>query len=108
MEDRLKIKVKVADREYPMNIGRDNEEKIRRAAKEINDKIARYRRQYVVSDPSDYLAMAALQTSVENVERQSENVSARLLEQLAELDRRLDDYLRGLDGTADGAVEPEL
>lgn len=97
MEDRLKIKVKVADREYPMNIGRDNEEKIRRAAKEINDKIARYRRQYVVSDPSDYLAMAALQTSLENVERQSDNLSARLLERLAELDRRLDEYLSESD-----------
>jgi len=37
MEEKLSIRVNIADRYYPLKIERDDEERIRRAAKMIND-----------------------------------------------------------------------
>ncbi len=39
MEDKLSIRVNVADRYYPLKIDRKDEERIRKAAKLINDKV---------------------------------------------------------------------
>ena len=42
MKDKLSIKVNVADRYYPLKIVREDEEKIRKAAKLINEKVSFY------------------------------------------------------------------
>ena len=39
MEEKLSIKVQIAERFYPLKIDRQDEEKIRKAAKLINDKV---------------------------------------------------------------------
>lgn len=93
MEDKLKIKIRVADKEFPMTISRADEEKIRKAAKAVNDKIAGYRKQYDVSDPNDYLAMAALQTSIENIDREENYPSGTILRELVQLNNTLEEYL---------------
>jgi len=61
MDDKLSIRVNVADRYYPLKIGRDEEEKIRKAARMINEKVLQYKQKYVDKDIQDFLAMAALQ-----------------------------------------------
>ncbi len=61
MDDKLSIRVNVADRYYPLKIGRDEEEKIRKAARMINEKVLLYKQKYVDKDIQDFLAMAALQ-----------------------------------------------
>jgi cell division protein ZapA len=39
MDDKLSIRVNVADRYYPLKVERENEEKIRKAARMINEKV---------------------------------------------------------------------
>lgn len=66
MENRkLVIKVEIADKVYRMTINSDEEEKVRRAARRIKDEIALLRKKFETSYV-DYLAMAALQISIEN------------------------------------------
>jgi len=61
LKDYLKIKVSIADRVYPLNINREEEEKIRLAAKKIDGILKKYEEDYAVRDKQDLLAMCALQ-----------------------------------------------
>lgn len=61
MDDKLKIKVSIADRVYPLTIKREEEENIRKAAKEIEETIKAFEQNYAVRDKQDLLAMSALQ-----------------------------------------------
>ena len=73
MEDKFTIRVNVADRYYPLKIDRSDEEKIRKAAKLINEKVAQYKGRYTDRDKDfqDFLAMAALQFVIKLID--SEN-----------------------------------
>jgi cell division protein ZapA len=57
--DELSIKIKIADREYPMKVKRSDEERIRTAGKLINEKIRSHREQCGIEDKQDLLAMVA-------------------------------------------------
>jgi len=61
MDDDFTIKVNIAERYYPLKIERSDEERIRNAAKRINDAVLQYKKVYVDKDVQDFLAMAALQ-----------------------------------------------
>ncbi|MDX5324768.1 MAG: cell division protein ZapA [Bacteroidota bacterium] len=61
MDEILKIKVSIANRVYPLNIRRSEEEKIRLAVKRINEAVTRFEEKYAVNDKQDILAMCALQ-----------------------------------------------
>ena len=68
MEDKLSIRVNIADRYYPLKIDRGDEEKIRKAAKMINDRVLQYKQRYTDKDVQDFLAMAALQYVIKVIE----------------------------------------
>ncbi len=62
MGDKIKIRVTIANRVYPLNISSQNEEEgMRKAANKINDLVKRFEQDYAVSDKQDVLAMCALQ-----------------------------------------------
>ncbi|WP_010521121.1 cell division protein ZapA [Aquimarina agarivorans] len=61
MADRLKIKLSIADRVYPMTAMPEEEEGLRIAAKKINQLIKQFEQNYAVRDKQDVLAMCALQ-----------------------------------------------
>ena len=61
MSEKLKIKLSIADRVYPLNIPLEQEEGLRKAAKEINEMIKQFEQSYAVRDKQDVLAMCALQ-----------------------------------------------
>lgn len=54
------ISVNIADRPYRLKAGAEEEEAIRKAAKEIDEQIKEYSRHYAYNDKQDLLAMAAL------------------------------------------------
>lgn len=93
MEDKLSIRVNVADRYYPLKIDRSDEEKIRKAAKLINEKVIQYKQRYTDKDLQDFLAMAALQFVIKLLEGESKFEVAPVVEELKELDDWLEDYL---------------
>lgn len=59
------IRVEIADKIYRMTINTDEEERVRKAALRIKNEIASLRKKFDTSYV-DYLAMAALQISIEN------------------------------------------
>lgn len=93
MEDKLSIKVNIADRYYPLKIDRSDEEKIRKAAKLINDKVLQYKKKYTDKDIQDFLAMASLQFVIKLLEAESipeENSDINLITELID---DIDDFL---------------
>lgn len=59
------IRVEIADKIYRMTINTEEEERVRKAALRIKNEIASLRKKFDTSYV-DYLAMAALQISIEN------------------------------------------
>ena len=93
MEDKLTIRVNVVDRYYPLKIDRGDEEKIRLAAKRINDTIIQYKKIYDEKDSQDFLAMAALQFVTKLIEKESDHNLSSVFEDLTSLERDLDEVL---------------
>ncbi len=94
MDDKLTIKVNVADRYYPLKISRNDEEKIRNAAKRINEKILQYKQRYSDKDNQDFLAMAALQYVVQVIDSEQKKDITPIMNELEQLDRELEEYLQ--------------
>ncbi|QLG46391.1 cell division protein ZapA [Costertonia aggregata] len=61
MADKLKIKLSIADRVYPLTIDPSQEEGLRKAAKNIEQLAKKFEQNYAVRDKQDVLAMCALQ-----------------------------------------------
>jgi len=61
MSEKLKIKLSVANRVYPLTINPSQEEGLRLASQQINDLIKKFEQNYSVQDKQDALAMCALQ-----------------------------------------------
>jgi len=93
MDDKLSIRVNVADRYYPLKIDRDEEERIRKAARMINEKVLQYKQKYVDKDIQDFLAMAALQYVIQllDTSRQVDDQDVSL--QIKEISDRIDSVL---------------
>jgi cell division protein ZapA len=79
MSDRLKIKISIADRVYPMNILPEQEEGLRKAAKKIESMIKQFEQSYAVRDKQDVLAMCALQFAAQTEQKTIDNNSEVLL-----------------------------
>jgi cell division protein ZapA len=95
MDDKLSIKVNVADRYYPLKIERKDEEKIRKAARLINEKVLQYKQRYLDKDVQDFLAMAALQFVTRVIEMEDKFDIMPLEQKLQELNEELGEYLKG-------------
>lgn len=61
MDEKLKIKLSIADRVYPLTIDPRQEEGLRKAAKNIEGLAKKFEQNYAVRDKQDVLAMCALQ-----------------------------------------------
>jgi cell division protein ZapA len=93
MEDMLSIKVQIAERFYPLKIKRQDEEKIRKASKLINDKVLQYKQRYTDKDTQDFMAMAALQFVINLIDCEQQQNVVSLEEELGVLSRELDELL---------------
>lgn len=75
MVDILSIKIKIGDREYPMKVKPEEEQRVRNASKQINEKIKTYREQFGIDDKEDLLAMVAFDCLVSKM-KSEENIDA--------------------------------
>ncbi|MGB1248187.1 MAG: cell division protein ZapA [Chitinophagales bacterium] len=73
-DDMININVIVADRPYPLKIKREEEESIRNAAREINEKVKEFQQVYAAKDKQDYLAMTALMYAVESLSQKKNTI----------------------------------
>lgn len=93
MDEKLSIKVNVAERYYPLKVDQRDEEKIRKAARLINEKLLQYKQRYTDKDLQDFLAMAALQFVIKLIECESNTSVSPVIEKLRDLDLQLGEYL---------------
>ena len=93
MDDKLSIRVNIADRYYPLKVERENEEKIRKAARMINDKVLQYKQKYTDKDVQDFLAMAALQYVIKLTEEEEKLEDDYLPDTIKELIQKIDTVL---------------
>jgi len=96
MDDKLSIRVNVAERFYPLRIDRLDEERIRLAARLINEKITQYKQRYADKDVQDFLAMAALQYVIKVLELENQHDESLVVEAVRTLERKIDDILTQL------------
>ncbi len=95
MSEKLKIKISIADRVYPLTIDPEQEEGLRKAAKNIEKLIKQFEQSYAVRDKQDVLAMCALQfaSQVEQKSIVKSKINEEVLEKLLMLDKTLQDEL---------------
>tara|TARA_R110002012_G_scaffold84878_2_gene211889 strand:- start:491 stop:781 length:291 start_codon:yes stop_codon:yes gene_type:complete len=93
--DKLKIKISIADRVYPLTIDPSREEGLRKAAKNIEAMIKQLESSYAVRDKQDVLAMCALQfaAKAEQINIDSSEDVAQAQEQLEVLNQLLSQQL---------------
>lgn len=94
MDEKLAIKVQIAERFYPLKIEVRDEEKIRKAARLINDRLMQYKQRYTDKDAQDFLAMAALQFVIQLLDCESKQNVVSLEEDLKALNEELDTLLK--------------
>ena len=94
MDDKLSIKVNLAERFYPLKIEIKDEEKIRRAAKIINEKVLQYKQKYEDKDTQDFLAMASLQFVIKMIENENLGGANAFVENIKDLEEELNLYLK--------------
>lgn len=70
--DKLRIKISIADRVYPLTIEPKQEEGLRKAAKKIEAMIKQFEQSYAVRDKQDVLAMCALQFAAQTEQKDIE------------------------------------
>jgi len=89
--DELTISVRIADRPYRLTIKKDEEEIVRNAAKEINDRLKEYAGSYAFNDKQDLLSMVAIlfATKSLSLERQLKGKNNRIMERLDEIEKVL-------------------
>ena len=73
MSEKIKIKLTVADRVYPLTVSPDQEASLRISAKKIEDMTKQLEQNYAVRDKQDVLAMCALQYAAQLENRLKNN-----------------------------------
>lgn len=100
----MKIRVEIAERPYQLTISADEEERVRRAARQIRDRIETLKRKFDAT-LIEYLSMAAIQISIENEENKERlrmnPETLRLRDLASELER-----WAGEGGDNDGTGDP--
>ena len=92
--ENLSIKLVIGNRSYPMKVPVEDEQKIRRIGKELNNKISEIKSQMNIEDLQDVLAMIAFKLAVEiednkNLKNDSANTYKKIENILKEIDKNI-------------------
>ncbi|WP_333694404.1 cell division protein ZapA [Flavobacterium sp.] len=95
MNEKLKIKISIADRVYPLTVDPSQEEGLRSASKKIDMMIKQFEQNYAVRDKQDVLAMCALQfaSQVEQKQIEKSEDHEESLNRLKKINEDLANYL---------------
>ena len=96
MDEKLKIKISIADRVYPLTVELPQEEGLRSASKKIDVMIKQFEENYAVRDKQDVLAMCALQFASQSEQKQIDNAidGESTIERIKKINAALDQYLK--------------
>ena len=95
MSEKLKIKLSIGNRVYPLTIDASQEEGLRKAAKNIEVMIKQFEKSYSVRDKQDVLAMCALQFAAQVTQKNTNKdhqVNQHVVDKLNTLNNLLESY----------------
>ena len=96
-QEKQRIKITIAERQYPLTIHPSEEEHMRIAVGRIRDMLEFYKKRFAGRDVQDALSMSLLQFAVKCVKMEEDRSLDNLLEDLKVLDRQLDEYIASTD-----------
>lgn len=94
MDGKFHIKLQIVGRYYPLVIERKDEERFRKAAKLINDKVAQYKQKYRDKDVQDFLAMTSLQFVLKELDLNEQIENQPLISAIQDLAEELEDFVQ--------------
>ena len=89
MNELQQIRIKIAEKEYSLKIRASEEALLRKAAKELNEKLKTMQKKTGIWDKQDLLAMTAFDCLVQNLKNDQENTSH--IEQLKKMWNMIDE-----------------
>jgi cell division protein ZapA (FtsZ GTPase activity inhibitor) len=94
VDNSFHIKLQIAGRFYPLIIDRKDEEKVRKAAKVINEKFGQYQERYRDKDGQDFMAMAAFQFVLKLIELEDKSNETPLITVIGEITDELEEFMQ--------------
>lgn len=84
----LSIKIRIADRDYPMRVTEEEEERLRIAGRLLNERLKLFRDQFGIQDKQDLLAMVALEVAADSLKtvKNKETLNSNFAQQLTHLE----------------------
>lgn len=96
MDDLIAINLLIADRSYRVKVAKNEEEKVRRICKTVNDKILEFKTNFASKDLQDLLAMALLWVAT-NSETNNLNNELKDIDFLKTTSEKLDTLLKKME-----------
>ena len=94
MDGKFHIKLQIVGRYYPLVIERKDEERYRKAARLINEKVAQYKQKYRDKDVQDFLAMTSLQFVLKELNLNEKIENQPMTSALGKLADELEDFVQ--------------
>ena len=94
-EEKQRIKITIAERQYPLTIHPSEEESMRIAVGKIREMVEFYKSKFKDRDVQDALSMSVLHFAVKMVKLEQNREFEGLVDDLKVLDKQLDEYLAG-------------
>ena len=95
-EEKQRIKITIAERQYPLTIYPSEEESMRIAVSKIREMVEFYKSKFKDRDVQDALSMSVLHFAVKMVKLEQNREFDNLVDDLKVLDRQLDEYLASI------------
>ncbi|MDR0894283.1 MAG: cell division protein ZapA [Prevotellaceae bacterium] len=93
MNDTLKINLQIANMSYPLTIHPEEEEDIRKAAKQVNDCIIKYQEHYVDLPVGQVVPMVAFHFALKNLQNEKRNDTEGYDRKIVELTQMIEEEL---------------
>lgn len=89
----LAIKVKIAGRDFPLNVAQRDEGEVRAAAQLITETFEKYRQKFPQDDYANVLAKASLSVLVSQQKRTQSQDSSDLMDALYQIEEELEEFI---------------
>ena len=96
-QEKQRIKITIAERQYPLTIHPSEEESMRIAVARIREMVEFYKSKFKDRDIQDALSMSVLQFAVRLVKLEQNKELDNLVEDLKALDKQLGEYIASTD-----------
>ena len=92
--EKLTVRVNINERFYPLKIEVKDEERIRKAAKNINSMIAKYKEVFRDKDGQDLLAMVALQFGKKVIDLDDNYQLSEVVDEIKTINRDIEQFIK--------------